>query len=201
MLNKNRVFLPLFGVIVGAALVGSVAAALPDDTPDVTVAACSQTANWPDNVRHDVCYDDDTHALVPLLTDDQTPPPMTATPTPAPVPPLESAPAPAPSPAPTPESSEPLNTGHAGGPEVTPPAYVAPNLNCPAWTSPGWLNSHGDATACLWNMPGTEGGTMTLTACAEEDSLNCYWDASTRGNGQGRSFININGTVFFAEGN
>jgi len=29
----------------------------------------------------------------------------------------------------------------------------------------------------------------TLPPCATEDSTNCYWDADTRGNGQGLSFI------------
>jgi len=26
--------------------------------------------------------------------------------------------------------------------------------------------------------------------CAQEDSVNCYWDAKTRGNGHGHSFVN-----------
>lgn len=37
--------------------------------------------------------------------------------------------------------------------------------------------------------------TLHLSACPTEDSDNCYWDASTRGNGQGQSFAVINGTV------
>lgn len=28
-----------------------------------------------------------------------------------------------------------------------------------------------------------------LPPCPTEDSVSCYWDASTRGNGEGRSFI------------
>jgi len=31
--------------------------------------------------------------------------------------------------------------------------------------------------------------------CATEDSKDCYWIASIHGNGQGTSFININGEV------
>lgn len=38
-----------------------------------------------------------------------------------------------------------------------------------------------------------------LPACEQEDSQNCYWDASTMGNGTGRSFVNLNGTYFYAE--
>lgn len=33
--------------------------------------------------------------------------------------------------------------------------------------------------------------------CATEDSTNCYWDARIRGNGQGNSFIDINGTAYY----
>lgn len=30
---------------------------------------------------------------------------------------------------------------------------------------------------------------LELPACEFEDSTNCYWDAETRGNGQGTSFV------------
>lgn len=33
-----------------------------------------------------------------------------------------------------------------------------------------------------------------LPSCQEEDSLNCVWVADQRGNMQGTSFININGS-------
>ncbi|MFF8629718.1 hypothetical protein [Streptomyces werraensis] len=29
----------------------------------------------------------------------------------------------------------------------------------------------------------------TVQPCEDESSRDCYWDAATRGNGQGRSFI------------
>jgi hypothetical protein len=35
--------------------------------------------------------------------------------------------------------------------------------------------------------------------CAEEDSTNCYWDAASRGNGVGRSFVDIDGEVYYQE--
>ena len=38
-----------------------------------------------------------------------------------------------------------------------------------------------------------------LPPCAEEDSMNCYWDADTMGNGIGRSFVDINGTAYYAD--
>lgn len=38
-----------------------------------------------------------------------------------------------------------------------------------------------------------------LAPCDEEDSTDCYWDASTRGNGQGQSFINWKGTTYYAQ--
>lgn len=36
-----------------------------------------------------------------------------------------------------------------------------------------------------------------LPPCPTEDSTNCIWDASKRGNGQGQSFVGIGGTVIF----
>ena len=39
-----------------------------------------------------------------------------------------------------------------------------------------------------------------LPACASEDSSNCYWNASARGNHQGVSFIDIGGRVYYVKG-
>lgn len=36
-----------------------------------------------------------------------------------------------------------------------------------------------------------------LPPCAEEDSTNCYWDSSERGNGEGASFTNIDGVSYY----
>ena len=33
--------------------------------------------------------------------------------------------------------------------------------------------------------------------CASEGDTNCYWDASTQGNGQGRSFVDVQGTAYY----
>lgn len=41
---------------------------------------------------------------------------------------------------------------------------------------------------------------VTLTPCATEDSSDCYWNAATMGNGEGRSFVNLNGTRYVADG-
>ena len=38
-----------------------------------------------------------------------------------------------------------------------------------------------------------------LPACATEDSANCYWDASTQGNGLGTSFVDVLGTAYPTE--
>lgn len=35
--------------------------------------------------------------------------------------------------------------------------------------------------------------------CATEDSANCTWDATTHGNGQGTSFIDIAGVTYSAK--
>jgi len=103
--------------------------------------------------------------------------------------------APVPTPAvDTPTVADPgvvTDSGSAPTPASTP-------LVCPPWTSPGVLGADGRANSCLWNMP-ESGGKIVLPPCAQEDSLNCYWDASKRGNGLGKSFININGTYFYAE--
>ncbi len=37
----------------------------------------------------------------------------------------------------------------------------------------------------------------TLPTCATEDSDNCYWDATERGNGKGRSFTVVDGVVTY----
>lgn len=37
--------------------------------------------------------------------------------------------------------------------------------------------------------------SIALTPCEFEDSRNCYWNASERGNGQGSSFVNVAGFV------
>jgi hypothetical protein len=36
-----------------------------------------------------------------------------------------------------------------------------------------------------------------LPPCEYEDSRNCYWDAQEMGNGEGRSFYDIDGVVYY----
>lgn len=38
---------------------------------------------------------------------------------------------------------------------------------------------------------------LTLPPCEFEDSVNCYWDAQSRGDGQGASFIDIDGVTYY----
>lgn len=40
---------------------------------------------------------------------------------------------------------------------------------------------------------------LPSVACATEDSTNCVWDADTQGNGQGRSFYDIDGEVTYVD--
>lgn len=42
-----------------------------------------------------------------------------------------------------------------------------------------------------------EGINMALPACETEDSHNCYWDARSRGNGEGVSFFDVDGIVVY----
>lgn len=37
---------------------------------------------------------------------------------------------------------------------------------------------------------------VTIRACQTEDSVNCYWRADTMGNGEGRSFVDLNGHFY-----
>jgi hypothetical protein len=38
-----------------------------------------------------------------------------------------------------------------------------------------------------------------LPACEYEDSDNCYWDASSVGNGEGISFVTLNGVTYYED--
>ena len=40
---------------------------------------------------------------------------------------------------------------------------------------------------------------MILGPCPTEDSANCYWDATVSGNGQGTSFVDIDGVAYYPE--
>lgn len=40
-------------------------------------------------------------------------------------------------------------------------------------------------------------GYNLLPECSTEDSTNCVWYASVQGNGEGRSFIDLGGTVYY----
>ncbi|USH44460.1 membrane protein [Microbacterium phage Cassita] len=52
----------------------------------------------------------------------------------------------------------------------------------------------------LFPVTATGGLTAALPACSTEDSTNCYWDATTHGNGLGQSFLDINGTAYYFGG-
>lgn len=42
------------------------------------------------------------------------------------------------------------------------------------------------------------GAVYRLQPCRYEDSRHCYWDADSRGNGIGRSFIRVSGRIVFS---
>jgi hypothetical protein len=42
------------------------------------------------------------------------------------------------------------------------------------------------------------GSLWSVRPCRFEDSNNCYWDARSRGNGKGRSFVTLKGKTYFS---
>ncbi len=40
-----------------------------------------------------------------------------------------------------------------------------------------------------------DGSQWAVTRCRYEDSRNCYWNARVRGNGEGRSFVDLRGVM------
>lgn len=61
-----------------------------------------------------------------------------------------------------------------------------------------------DRSAAAIELPASLTETLqaadeTIPPCETEDSNNCYWDAETRGNGQGRSFITWDGVTYYAK--
>lgn len=54
-----------------------------------------------------------------------------------------------------------------------------------------------------WDTPETpdigepEYPTYLLPPCETEDSNDCYWDAAVRGNGEGTSFVTLNGVTYY----
>lgn len=49
----------------------------------------------------------------------------------------------------------------------------------------------------LRHRPADSRQQITLEPCPTEDSVNCYWLAEIHGNGIGRSFINIDGQIYY----
>lgn len=40
---------------------------------------------------------------------------------------------------------------------------------------------------------------LPMVPCATEDSHDCYWNPRVQGNGEGRSFVDIGGIVYFLD--
>ena len=45
----------------------------------------------------------------------------------------------------------------------------------------------------------TPTSTVDLPPCEYEDSDNCFWDAQSRGNGEGTSFVVLDNIVYYPE--
>ena len=56
-----------------------------------------------------------------------------------------------------------------------------------------WMGVLADAESVL-------GSSTNLAPCVTEDSDNCYWLADESGNLEGRSFVTIDGEVFYLDG-
>lgn len=41
--------------------------------------------------------------------------------------------------------------------------------------------------------------TRSIPQCEVEDSQNCFWDAGTSGNGEGESFLDIDGKAYYID--
>lgn len=54
--------------------------------------------------------------------------------------------------------------------------------------------------AALADEESVLGTSTNLEPCATEDSDDCYWLADEQGNGAGRSFVVIDGAVFYLDG-
>lgn len=60
------------------------------------------------------------------------------------------------------------------------------------------------AIALMLSLAASTGGTVgalgyVFPDCPTEDSSWCVWDAQHQGDGQGKSFIDINGHVFYLD--
>lgn len=49
----------------------------------------------------------------------------------------------------------------------------------------------------VWLVTFRDGSRYRFTACREEDSRDCYWDATRAGNGVGSSFVDLAGRAHY----
>lgn len=50
---------------------------------------------------------------------------------------------------------------------------------------------------CLAIVIDSMTSVVVLMPCDTEDSDNCYWDAEQQGNGEGKSFVVLDGKVYY----
>ena len=74
-------------------------------------------------------------------------------------------------------------------------AIEAYTIAAPRWSqgTPSCEPDHATLPAVIDHR----GFEVVLPACPMEDSANCYWDATERGNGLGNSFYDVNGETFY----
>ena len=75
---------------------------------------------------------------------------------------------------------------------------ATPTNDQPPAYGPGTVPGH-DNMAGGPGLPAVQLPTLSLPPCPTEDSSDCYWDAAKMGNGQGVSFVNINGVSYYAQ--
>lgn len=82
-------------------------------------------------------------------------------------------------------------------------AFAAPRANARVVNVDGperevirhnYVAYHTHVTGTRWTyLRLRDGSEWMATRCRQEDSRNCWWNAATRGTGEGTSFLNING--------
>lgn len=92
-------------------------------------------------------------------------------------------------------------TPRAETPQVTPTALpdIAP---CSLWAESSTPNLPANVRddVCAKADGSLSFPYYNLGPCAAVDSTNCYWDADLMGNGEGRSFVNLDGATYYPEG-
>lgn len=170
----------IVGAIAGIALASCIAAQVGDESP-APVPTVSPNA-----------------IVAPEPVETATPAP-TVSPTPVETPaPVETAPAaPDPEPVTIPATPAPEPAPEEFAPELPDDVFVCGFDAKPAID---YNDRDGWWAYCEGALAGDVPDVVTLPPCEYEDSWQCFWNAATRGNGAGDSFVALNGTVYYLGG-